>query len=136
MVAFGFKTQKSEIVDKFVKDTDKRLNSSNFMKNPFNGMIRKIAEIGDESFYGVHMKPIYFPFYWFGLLLAFGAWFFMDFQITWFMLPGLLIFLLGIFYSSEFFYTCMKIGVRKARYKDKIKRVSKNEVINIALNKL
>lgn len=135
MASFGFKTEANELVDKFVLDTDKRLNSENFVKNPFKGKIKKIDSLSNESYYGVSMKPIYPPFYYVGLLLIFIQLWFSNFTINLWMLPGTLIFLLGYFYSASFFYFMLGKGLRKVRYKGKLVRISKSEVITILLNK-
>jgi hypothetical protein len=134
MACFGFKTNDSEIVDKFVLDTDARLNSENFIKNPFKGNIKKIDSLGGESYFGVSMKPMYPHFYWAGLMLVGIQLWWLNFTFTWWMLPGALIFSLGIFYSSEFFYFILKKGLKKVGYSEKIKRISQSEIITIILS--
>jgi len=135
MATFGFKTNNSEIVDKFVLDTQKRMTVENFVKNPFKGKIKKIDTLGNESYYGVSMTPIYPQFFWVGLLLIFVQMWFNGFTITWWLLPGTIIFLLGIFYTADFYYFMLRKGIRKIGYKEKISRISKSEVITLLLNK-
>jgi hypothetical protein len=133
MAAFGIITIPNEIVDKFMEDTNERLEGDNFVKNPFYGKIKLIDDSNTCAWWAIVMRPVYAPYYWFGLLGATGILFIAQGWTNWAILP-LLLFASGIFYNGWFFAFMLRIGLRKAGYTGVLKILGKEEVINRLIN--
>ena len=129
MAAFGIKTKRNVIVDKFMEETKERLEGNNFVKNPFFGKTKLIGSDEEFDYWAVVMRPVYPPFYWYGLLGALGLITILQGWTNWAILP-LLLFASGIFYNGAFFSFMLRIGLRKAGYTGVLKILGKEEVIN------
>ena len=129
MAAFMIRLKDNEKAVKFMAESkDRLLNNHNFVENPFNGYIGELnAEPGFKS-YAIVMRPIYPRFYFTGLFLMAIALFFARGFIYW-VIPGLIIFSAGIFWSRFFFYFMLRLGLRKAGYKDVIRLLDNEEAI-------
>lgn len=123
MATFAIDLTENDESTKFFVDTQQRLETNNFVKNPFRGGVRKIT----GSMYLVYLEPVYFnftPFIWVivGALLFYKGW-------TWWLIIPMVLGSLGIFWSKYFFYYMLKLGLKKAGYKDKVKLVSLSDFI-------
>ena len=123
MAAFGIHVRKRLKVENFIVETNKKLNESDFVRNPFKG---ELFSLGDCV--AVYMNPVYvnFPLYA-GILavvlaLVFGARF-------WGFLPAAFFFLLSLMWTRFFYYILLRIGLRKAGYIGKIKIMKTEELI-------
>ena len=118
MVIFGVKILDSEKVDSFIDKTNDRFDKVLF----FKGMLFKF-----KNMIVVDMKPLLFPFYWFGMvsfLTIFWYWGFNKFSFL-----ALIVFSCGIFWSKYFFYVMLKIGLKKEGYRGKIKLLSNQNTL-------
>jgi hypothetical protein len=79
------------------------------------------------------MRPIYFNFSIFGWLSAGIIFFFWGWR--WFMVPGILLGLLGFFWRKEFYIWVFKKGLRKAGYLAATQELDKDEIIKYVILK-
>lgn len=130
MAVFAVMTESRSDVDTFMAESNAKLNELNFIKNPFKGGIKKLATEADYDYWGISMKPIYPQFFWAGLVLVLIQLFFSSFTLSWWMLSGTIIFLLGVFWNSCFFYVMLKKGLRMHGYLGQIKKISNSSLID------
>lgn len=124
MAVLGVITDDSEVVDNFMISTHERLQGHNLVKNPFKGGIKPIPP---HSAYIIVIDPLYPPLYWFGFI-AFGAAIFFA-GISWWMIPGLVLASTYFFYTKWFILMGLFFGLRKAKYKGKIKVVTNTHLL-------
>ena len=134
MAILGIETGKDPKVMEFMLESDKRLQSNNVVKNPYEGKIKKINSENDKESYAIVMTPIYPRFYLFGIILIILPMLFIGIRFSWWMLPGIILFSLGIFWSKIPVYLGILIGLRKQGYKGKVKIISNNEIIKRMLS--
>lgn len=129
MATLGIETETNIGVNVFMQQSNERLQNDNIVKNPFNGRIKKIYSNKGKDSYVIIMNPIYPRIYLIGLFLMVVPLFFTGFYVSWWLLPGAIIFSLGIFWSKIFVLLGLFIGLRKHGYKGKVKYLSNNEII-------
>lgn len=112
-----------------MNESDKRLQNPNITKNPFTGRIKEVTVNQFVKTYVVVMDPLYPPFYWFGLIGAIVPLFFTGIRFSLWLLPGLILFSTGIFWSSLFVYLGLRVGLYKKGYKGEIHKISRKELI-------
>ena len=126
MASFGITLNTNYTVSKFVKATNKRLEGTSFLKNPFRES--KIKQLKDML--AITITPVYlnFPlvaaFFMLPLVLVFKGWVWSAWYI-----PGLVFLVLTFFWSRFFYYIMICLGLRKASYKGKIIYISQTETI-------
>ena len=116
MALLCIETIPSGLVDRYFKKVHEKLHEKDLVRNAFTGGVKKFG----GGLYGVHMRPIYPPVYIIGLLYVVVFLFFNRFQWSWWLLPGIIVGLTGVFYSAWFFYTMLYFGLRKLGYEGKI----------------
>ena len=120
MVAFGveFKGENPKLL-RYINKTNKNLKANDVLKNPFTGVI-----INAKEFLAVYINPIYFNFPKYVCVLLLGTGLVFKIYFTWFWIIFFIFLLLNSFWSSYFYYIMLKIGLRKAGYKEVIKYIS------------
>lgn len=128
MAVFGIETDRHALVTKYINDTEHRLKSHNFVKNPFKGKVGRIDSIGDSSStYVLVVDPLYPPFYYIGFIAFVLAYSFTGF--SWWTFPG------AVLSGTAFFWTKWPpvmgayAGLRKTGYKGKFKVLSNSDII-------
>ena len=132
MAVFGVLVDPGLEVLDFVAKTNHRLEDSNLVKNPFKGGIKTVLHDG-RLLCVVSMRPVYFNFTVFGWLLAASVFFIWG--VSWWILPGVILGSLGIFWHKSFFLFMMKKGMRKAGYTGQFKEINANTIIEYAIIK-
>jgi hypothetical protein len=138
MVIFGVKVYESPFVNRFVKDTNKRLSSKNMVSNPFRGGIKVIKqekEVLNDLFLIVKMEPLWpniSPFV--GFFLALGG--IMFGAPNGFFIVPITFFAIGFFWTSTFFLLGLKAGLRKLGYKGPIKMVQNKDLLEKLVERL
>lgn len=131
MCLFAVESEKNNLVKSFLWDSNLRLQSNPFLKG------RIIRVIGEEKdHYVVGMIPLIPRFYLIGPFLIAGVLFFTGLRLTWWLLPGIILSMTGIFWSQYFAYAGLRLGLRKQGYKGYIKMTSKDECITLINNRL
>lgn len=128
MAVFGIQTEKNRAAKKFMRDSHERLQRPSIITNPFEGHIVKVSDSSsaDVDYYVVDIEPVYPKFYYMGLLGIFLALVFGN--INAWLIPGSIIFLMGIFWNKFWFYIMLRLGLRKAGYKSRV-RIVNNELL-------
>lgn len=129
MALFGFRAEHKKELTNFMLATQKKLESNNVVYNPFIAKIKEfnlISEGEPEVIYLIDMNPIYLNFTPIGWFMAFAV--LVLFGFSWWITPGVVITLLGVFWTPEFYYIMFRLGLKKAGYKGKVKRL-RNEAI-------
>lgn len=113
MALIGIRTSVSVDAKSFWSKTFHRLNTDDLARNPFDAKIKLIS----PTLTVLDIKPIYPPFFWFGLVPLI-----VGFSFGWplVILLGALIFCTGVFWSKYFFYLMIVLGLRKEGYKGKV----------------
>jgi len=116
MAVFGIETEESEIVNKFMVETNSRLGHKS--KTPF--FDGKVIEM-DGVKYIIYIRTLYPPYFLFGLgFWIFGFIFTGRFMLTWFV-PGLIVLSPMVFYHWLIFYIILRFGLYKKGYKGKMR---------------
>lgn len=127
MGIFGIITDNNMSATLFIEETRKRLANSNLIKNPFIGKIKTFELDNNLLLHIVSMKPIYFNFTIFGWIIA--ASIFFIWGLNWFILPGILLGCVGIFWSKYFYRWLFIKGLKRAGYNGVIKKIDNTQVI-------
>lgn len=131
MALFGVRTQNNLKVVRFVKEVLERLNSFDIKRNPFRGYIKSFKDEKDLVIV-INMSPLWpnlTPLI--ALISLIPILFFNGIQgSNWFLIP-LFFISLGFFWTPDFFYMVFKAGIKKAGYKGFIKRIKKNDLIDV-----
>ena len=135
MAVFGVEVIDNIESKEFMNQTDKRLQNPNLAFNPFNGNVIRIREDIPNAYYIVIMKPIYARIYLIGIFLFAVAFLLTGFEISWFLLPGIIMFSTGIFWSKYFFFISLYIGLRKVKYKGLIKLFNSDMIVSLLYEK-
>lgn len=131
MAVFGVEVLEGDI-ETFMKQTNKRLNVPDFTKNPFNnGFVKRINNEYNQS-YVISMEALLPRTYHLGWFLFVPAFIFKG--VSWWLLPGLVILSFRFFWSKKFFFWLLKLSLRHAGIKAKI-RLMKNEELILSLLK-
>lgn len=135
MVFFAIETDKNAAIKEFMAETDKRLQNSNIVQNPFMGFTYLLETVRDKYTYVIKMAPVYPPVYWGGILgvivtlvLAGG--------LTWWLTPSVLIMSAGIFWSKPFFYSMLKYALQRKGYKGPMRIIDNDTIITKLVHKL
>ena len=126
MAIYGMMLEKQDAVSKWIAETDKRSKEENFFKNPFK-LRMKFWLRKKEVLLIMDIKPLYFNFSVFGWFMSAGALFMFGFG--WWLWPGIILGCLGVFWTADFYFFMAKLGLRKAGYKGKIKRLKLGDII-------
>ena len=136
MVIFGVETDNVQEANDFIVATDERINNVDIARNPFNGYAKIISKDSFNTLSVVKMVPLW-P--------NFGPW------IALFSLMPILIFgwlspltlsfpliflLMSFFWSETFFVNVFMAGIKKAGYKGKVKKIKKDDLIDVLIERL
>lgn len=120
MVVYAVKTEHSGDIEYWLKETTKRSEDQSMLKNPFKMRFKKFKK-KKGLILVFDVKPLYPNFTPFGFVIAFGV--LCIFGPVFWVWPGLVLGMLGYFWSSEFFLFMTKLGIRRAGYKGVFKRI-------------
>ena len=126
MALFGIETEKSEKVLKWFSESRERGESDNLIKNPFE--LRSKFFLDEKITLVMDITPVWPNLTVFGWIMSLTV--FMFWGIRWFIIPGLILGSLGIFWSWPFYYFMATRGIRKAGYKGPIKFLTNKQIIN------
>jgi hypothetical protein len=128
-IVFGIETNKTDESLKYFTDTQKRMKDTNFINNPFKGII-KIFLNKDKIWNVFILKPIYPDLSFIGLFIIGASYLLGGFQLNIGVYIGIgFILLMSFFWSKYFFYTMMRLGLMKAKYKGKVSLISNKELV-------
>jgi len=130
MVFFGVKLEGTPEVMGFISDTKQRLLTPNIAKNPYKEA--EILYLPNTLVY--YAKPVYllFPLYA-SISLAVLTFLFAGFNYSIGYIIALIFLSLTFFWSKTFTYLMLKIGLRKAGYKGKLKLLNTEDLFKILL---
>lgn len=126
MAIIGVTAKKNVLAGKVFNEIIERGTEQNIVKNPFviNATLKSLKE---NFFFVLDIVPVYPPVHWFGYLLLFPFIYFGWFNF--FLIFPLVLIGLGFFWSETFYKLMLIAGLRKKGYKDKIKFLSKKDII-------
>lgn len=121
MSLYVFRTDMCFVVEDWVKQTKRRSQEGNILKNPLFWKF-KIFKKNEKLYCLVDARPVYFNFSWFGWISAVSIYF------VWGWTPWILLFAfigsLGVFWTSIPFILLNRLALRKHGYKGKYKVLS------------
>lgn len=124
---FSLMTKQSEVMDAYMQETQKRLQSNDFIKNPFKGEI-KGYDIKESTVYICKIEPIYPNFSYLGLIgIASLYWF----GFNWSFYVGLVIMFTGFFWTRWFFIMMLRLGSRRMGYQGYIRSISSDTIMEL-----
>jgi len=128
MTTFVIRTEKSQIVQEYMRSVEERLKGESIVTNPFIG---KIITIEDEkhSYYLLHVKPVYPPFYWYGAIGAGGLFLFIGW--SYWLIPFAIVFCVGILWTRFPILLQIYISLRKKEYTKEIKNIRLREFLGV-----
>lgn len=128
MAVVGVLVDGCEDVEEFVCAMSDKLGDNNLVSNPFRGRVRRYPVEGGVLVVLV-ISPVYFNFSVFGWVV--GAIFYFIRGWNWYVMgaaAGLVC--LGVFWSSWFYGVMLKAGLKKWGYRGKIKKLSRDEIVD------
>lgn len=126
MAVFAVEAEPDPTIVNFFIDTNRRLQGNNLLRNPFVG---GIFWPGEGNIFVFVMDPIWPRFFYFGWLWAIGA-IVLGVPLAW-VWPGVVIGCLGFFWSGAFMYIMLRIAIKKAGYKDRVRMVKLADVFRV-----
>lgn len=130
MAIFAIWIEEDIISLKYMEDTKQRLGRESLVHNPFIGSIKRWNNKRLEgTYYGIDITPIYPKIYLWGIVLALVPLLFTGLKLTIWNYPGMVLFCGGVFWHRLFFYAVLRMGLRKAGYKGKIKLLSNSDIL-------
>ena len=131
MVIFGVETDNVQEANDFIIATNDRMNKVDIGKNPFNGYAKIINKDCFRTLSVIKMVPLWPNFGpWIALFSLMPIFIFGWFSSPLTLLFPLIFLSIGFFWTEEFFYIILKVGIDKAGYKGKVKRIKKNVLID------
>lgn len=127
MVAFGIEIESITpgILD-FISKTNERLKGVNVVTNPF--VNSKIVFVKNNLICNIEPVYINFPKYAFIFTLA-GVIMFKGLTLSLWYMPPLVFLLLSLFWSKYLYLLVIKLGLKNAGYKGKVKLLRDSETI-------
>lgn len=127
MVAVGILTDNHPIVTKYIEKVAERLSSENFIKNPFQGKVKRVfRESGVINI--IIADALYPPLHYIGIILFAVAFIFTGF--SWYTFPGAFIASTWTLRTRLPLIIAANISLRRMGYRGKIKPLTHSEVIN------
>jgi len=120
MVFFGVKVEENKESLTFFKDSIKRSKEEDFFKNPYEGGIKRFS----KGFYIVNLKPVYPKIYIGGFYLLAISFMLTQKILSYYHLFGVGVLSTYFLFSNTFFKTMVRMGLRKAGYKEKVSFIS------------
>lgn len=131
MVIFGVKTHDVASVKKFVRETKKRLETPDLARNPFSGYIKSFEFDKTERITILKIVPLWPNFSpYVAILSLFPIIFFGGYNNPGLLLIPLIFLGLAFFWTEDFFYLILRIGLKKAGYKGKVKKLKRSVLID------
>ena len=103
-----------------------RTGTTDIVRNPFKTKYKNIGK-------GVHaylIEPLWPPVYWWSVI-PFAAGIF--FGKAWIIIIGSIMGSIGFFWSAPFYHLLLRIGLRRAGYKGRIKHISSGAALRVVL---
>jgi len=126
VVLYAFRTDKSEAIIRWLKQTRERCRDNNILKNPFNSRFKQLTR-KDCLLLVFEVNPLYPNFSVFGWLTGLAIWIIWGWTLW--IIPCLFIGCLSVFWSADFYFLMTKLGLRKAGYKGPVKRLKLSQFI-------
>jgi hypothetical protein len=129
-----FLTEYEPEVNTYLAKVKERLASNNFFKNPFTGKVVSITITKKEEIKQlniIRIEPIWLDLTPFGWLIALTIYLIFGFNA--FVLIGIIIGCLGIFWSKYFYTLIIFIGLKKAKYNGKFQMISATKALKYIL---
>jgi hypothetical protein len=133
MATFGIIIENTPVVERYMADVKDRLEDSNMLRNPFKGYclsfdIKNAGQNGLLRGYATKVQPLYPNFTPYGFLASLGIYIVWGMNIW--IIPGIFIGILGVFWSKYFYYYIYKLGLKKVGYTGYMKLLSAEEVMD------
>jgi len=116
----------SDDVREYLDKTNENLQDANYIKNPFFGGIKYFID-GENLLTVIDINPIFYNFSLFGWLMLGG--FYYAFGLSYWLIPCIVIGILGIFWTSYFFSFISVKGLRKSGYTGTIIKLNSDELL-------
>lgn len=124
MATFGIEVINNPWIRSFIDKVNIKLQDNKIVYNPFFGKIRLFGNLCIVSMQPVYLNPIII-----GIWACLLMWVINGFKITAWQTPGLFMILASFFWSKYFILLMLYIGLRKHKYKDRIKLLSNEEAL-------
>ena len=128
MPTFGIIIEPDRKVQEYLDMTNDRLQSVNYIMNPFTGYVISFPLAKKLMLTIIKINPIYADISIIGLLGSIGIY--AVWGWSYWMLPFIAIALSHYFFTPSFYITMLKAGLKKAGYKDIIKIVKPDFIID------
>lgn len=138
MVTFAVEVEDNNIVYEFMRDTHKRLQRKDLVKNPFIGRVVFLPRRLDYTkiIYLIEMESVYPKIYIFGFLILASFLIIFGFNKPLLLIIAIIFISPGLLHTKIFNYLIMSKGLRKAGYKGKIKLLSNGILLQELINSL
>ena len=139
MALFGVRTDDTVISNNFIDDVSERLEGVNLAKNPFNGYAKRFLDDATDLVTVFNMKPLWPNFGpWVALISCVPIMLFTDWPWAVSKLFIIPLFFVGLsfFWSETFFYFSFIAGLKKAGYRGPIKKLKKNDLVDLLARRL
>jgi len=133
MVVFGVVVDDCPAVRAYAALLNKRVADDNLVKNPFVGRVVGY-NIGDKKrLLAVSIRPIYFNFSVFGWVVA--AMYYMIWGWNpYAFVPAVMLGCMGFFWTASFYRLIMRIGLRRNKYRGKVRAVGAGKALEMVLS--
>lgn len=118
-----------------MQESNKRLQIKNLIKNPFIGKIILVPYTRGRH-YLVDMQPVYPEFYKWGILLFIISFVISGYSISLWLLPGIVVYSIGFFWSKYFIYLMLRVGLHRHGYKGPIRMVKREDILRHIINRV
>lgn len=127
-MVFAIELKETEESFRFFVKTKKRLKDKGIFKTPF--VKESLIVRRSPGFYIFDLRTYYLPVYFFGFVWIFGSIVFSGFQLNASIIPGIVLTSVSFFWTDDFYYLMIKIGLKKSGYSGEVKRIiSKKKII-------
>lgn len=126
MAVYGMVLDKQDSVMQWIADTSRRGKEEGLVKNPFKVRI-KFWLRKKEVLLVMSMNSVYFNYTIFGWVAAVASYLLLGFG--WWLFPWVVFGCLGVFWSPEFYYWTTRLGLKKAGYTGKFRRLRLKDII-------
>ena len=126
MVLYAIRVSRSRDVDHWLNQTKIRSKEPSMLKNPFTMRFKRI-KTKDGLILLFDVKPLYPNFTVFGWPLALVIYIILG--LNFWVFPGMVLGLLGFFWTSHFYFWMSKIGIKRTGYTGKFQRIKMYKLV-------